>query len=272
MKKVAVLDTDFISKLHKVLDENGNRLIDKVLELPFSFYCHNQNLSEIKKDTQAAGACWLLEKIENKEIICYTDLDLLKLLQKKLGNSSEILAIKFFNSYLSESCSIFDSKFFDTYYSRLEICASFEQFIVIIEECESKIGKDKNLGEIKDGLLINCLRFCFSEIINNFCSDDSRARKAIADFGKDKNIQCISAFGFFNVGINTGILTEQTSFEFFNGWKSTFPKVKTLKIKHYKGRKYPDYEKWKIDDIFNGIINGSIDLDADGYLSISTKP
>lgn len=34
MKRYALLDTDFISKTHSVQDDNGNHLIDRVMELP----------------------------------------------------------------------------------------------------------------------------------------------------------------------------------------------------------------------------------------------
>ena len=43
MKKYALLDTDFISKTHSVQD-NGNHLIDRVMELPeYEFFCHAQD-------------------------------------------------------------------------------------------------------------------------------------------------------------------------------------------------------------------------------------
>lgn len=34
VKRYALLDTDFISKTHSVQDDNGNHLIDRVMELP----------------------------------------------------------------------------------------------------------------------------------------------------------------------------------------------------------------------------------------------
>lgn len=42
-KKCALLDTDFISKLHITRKDDENRLIDRVLELPdYQFVCHEQ--------------------------------------------------------------------------------------------------------------------------------------------------------------------------------------------------------------------------------------
>ena len=47
MKRYALLDTDFISKTHSVQDDNGNHLIDRVMELPeYEFFCHAQIVTE----------------------------------------------------------------------------------------------------------------------------------------------------------------------------------------------------------------------------------
>lgn len=43
MKKIALLDTDFISKTHIVRTGADDHLIDRILELPgYEFYCHEQ--------------------------------------------------------------------------------------------------------------------------------------------------------------------------------------------------------------------------------------
>ncbi|MCI8375528.1 MAG: hypothetical protein HFI29_08840 [Lachnospiraceae bacterium] len=46
--KCALLDTDFISKLHIIRKDDENRLIDRVLELPgYQFVCHEQIAIEL---------------------------------------------------------------------------------------------------------------------------------------------------------------------------------------------------------------------------------
>ena len=50
MKRYALLDTDFISKTHSVQDDNGNHLIDRVMELPeYEFFCHAQIVTELNR-------------------------------------------------------------------------------------------------------------------------------------------------------------------------------------------------------------------------------
>ncbi len=42
-EKYALLDTDFISKMHLIRKDDKNKLIDKILVMPnYIFYCHKQ--------------------------------------------------------------------------------------------------------------------------------------------------------------------------------------------------------------------------------------
>lgn len=42
-EKYALLDTDFISKMHLIRKDEQNRLIDKIITMPnYTFYCHEQ--------------------------------------------------------------------------------------------------------------------------------------------------------------------------------------------------------------------------------------
>ena len=48
MKKIALLDTDLISKAHIVQTDADNHLIDRILELSgYEFYCHEQTVMEL---------------------------------------------------------------------------------------------------------------------------------------------------------------------------------------------------------------------------------
>ena len=41
-EKYALLDTDFISKMHLIRKDDRNKLIDKIMAMPnYTFYCHD---------------------------------------------------------------------------------------------------------------------------------------------------------------------------------------------------------------------------------------
>lgn len=46
--KYALLDTDFISKMHLIRKDDQNKLIDKIMSMPnYIFYCHKQIFAEL---------------------------------------------------------------------------------------------------------------------------------------------------------------------------------------------------------------------------------
>ena len=78
-KKCALLDTDFISKLHITRKDDENRLIDRVLELPdYQFVCHEQIAIELGRHNAAANR-WLQRKITEGAIQKFSDGDLVAL-------------------------------------------------------------------------------------------------------------------------------------------------------------------------------------------------
>ena len=49
-EKYALLDTDFISKMHLIRKDDHNKLIDKIMAMPgYCFYCHKQIQVEIMR-------------------------------------------------------------------------------------------------------------------------------------------------------------------------------------------------------------------------------
>lgn len=53
--KLALLDTDFISKTHTVRIDDDNHLIDRVLEMPgYTFVCHEQIVAELGRHNSHA--------------------------------------------------------------------------------------------------------------------------------------------------------------------------------------------------------------------------
>lgn len=49
-EKYALLDTDFISKMHLIRKDEENKLIDRIMELPsYIFFCHEQNKIDVMR-------------------------------------------------------------------------------------------------------------------------------------------------------------------------------------------------------------------------------
>lgn len=76
--KCALLDTDFISKLHITRKDNQNRLIDRILELPgYQFVCHEQITIELGRHNTSAKD-WLQDCIEEGSIQNFSDKKLIE--------------------------------------------------------------------------------------------------------------------------------------------------------------------------------------------------
>lgn len=62
--KYALLDTDFISKMHIIQKDAGNHLIDRIMELPgYQFFCHSQIRTELLRHNVSGAMEWLENKI-----------------------------------------------------------------------------------------------------------------------------------------------------------------------------------------------------------------
>lgn len=73
-EKYALLDTDFISKMHLIRKDDHNKLIDKIMAMPgYCFYCHKQIQVEIMRHNIAGAPEWFQSKIESKSICMYDD-------------------------------------------------------------------------------------------------------------------------------------------------------------------------------------------------------
>lgn len=61
--KYALLDTDFISKMHLIRKDDQNKLIDKIMAMPgYLFYCHKQIHVELMRHNIAGAP----ERFETK--------------------------------------------------------------------------------------------------------------------------------------------------------------------------------------------------------------
>ena len=195
MKRYALLDTDFISKTHSVQDDNGNHLIDRVMELPeYEFFCHAQIVTELNR-YNADAPIWLSEKIGAQKIKSYTDQEILESLSLVRGP----LACATYTQMLKLACDAFSKDYFSEHYRVLEeadyTVISREDYLKELERLDIEVGKKNNLGEIKSFVLLQVLSVMLGEQIYVFCSDDKNARNGATNF---EDVRCISLVSVFS--------------------------------------------------------------------------
>ena len=99
--KYALLDTDFISKMHLIRKDEQNRLIDKIMSMPnYTFYCHKQISVELLRHNIAGAPEWFETKVMEKAICMYDDRMILDELFEIYGN----LAISAYAEMLKTTC------------------------------------------------------------------------------------------------------------------------------------------------------------------------
>ena len=195
MKRYALLDTDFISKTHSVQDDNGNHLIDRVMELPeYEFFCHAQIVTELNR-YNADAPIWLSEKIGAQKIKSYTDQEILESLSLVRGP----LACATYTQMLKLACDAFSRDYFSEHYRALEdadyATISNEDYLKELQLLDIEVGKKNNLGEIKSFVLLQVLSVMLGEQIYVFCSDDKNARNRATNF---EDVRCISLVSVFS--------------------------------------------------------------------------
>ena len=194
IKRCALLDTDFISKLYITKASDSDRLIYRILSIAdFHFVCHKQTSIELARHNQWASK-WL---DETSPVTVYTDRALIQLMANTFGAA----AYGFYVNMLHRSCDIFSQAFFDTYYTSLEQYVTdawgnydLDEFVALIDACDAVIGQDNNLGEIKLYTMAQVLERSGTEELYIFCSDDRKARYALSS---QADMDCVSALASF---------------------------------------------------------------------------
>ena len=277
-KKAAILDTDFIIKTSSTKNSKGEFLVDVVLKLPYTFYCHEQNKKELT-DHDKIATTWLNKNIAARIISCVSDLQILQII-KDSYKVSQNAAIKFYSDWLKQACDVFTASFYETNYVELESLKtkseniSDDEFLQAIQSGDSRIGHDNNLGEIKDTVLAITLTQCFQMECINFCSDDKKARRSLLTFSVNDSfpISSISYLGFYWVAKQKKLLTKEDEEDFLCGWKKICKSSETnVTIKEHLTRKQPDYPKRNIDVLFAAIWNDEVVMLDDGYLAYRTE-
>ena len=169
-EKYALLDTDFISKMHLIRKDDHNKLIDKIMAMPgYCFYCHKQIQVEIMRHNIAGAS----------------------------GVYGE-WAISAYAGMLKTACDAYKDGYFEEKFvlvSQMD-CRSIsrEDFLKQLQDDCDTIGEGQNLGELKSYVLLQVLNLKFGEQIYVFCSDDKNARNGVISIGGARCISVLSSF------------------------------------------------------------------------------
>lgn len=264
IKRCALLDTDFISKLYITKANDSDRLIFRILSIPgFQFICHEQTKIELGRYNQWATK-WLKE---DSGVTIYTDRRLTELLISSYGDAAYGIYVE----KLKNSCDIFSSTFFETYYKSLEQYIEdawgsydLDQFIPLIEGCDLVIGEDNNLGEIKLYTTAQILSQLGESHLYVFCSDDRKARYSMST---NASVECVSALSAFYLAKKYLKLDKSDAKVFFDSWMAYH---RLHKQEHFQIYSQSGHQRPKIlgEDIFEMLYNEQLYLMKDGLLRI----
>lgn len=194
-EKYALLDTDFISKMHMIRKDGQNKLIDKIMAMPnYIFYCHKQIGVELVRHNIAGAPEWFNARIIDKSINLYDD----EMIMDELSEIYGELAVASYVGMLQTACDAYSEGYFEERFVRLSLLdylsVSREEFLKQLELDCNAIGEGQNLGELKSYVLLQVLNMKFGEHIYVFCSDDKNARRGVVSIGGARCISVLSAF------------------------------------------------------------------------------
>lgn len=194
-EKYALLDTDFIAKMHLIRKDEQNKLIDKIMTMPnYTFYCHKQIHIELSRHNIAGSPEWFEASVANKSIRLYDDEKLLDELSAIYG----ILAPVMYANMMKTACDVYKDNYFEEKFTRLSQLndpkINREAFLKQLEADGEDIGEGHNLGELKLYVLLQVLNIKLGQQIYVFCSDDKNARKGVISIGGARCISVLSSF------------------------------------------------------------------------------
>lgn len=194
-KKYALLDTDFVSKMHLIRKDDQNKLIDKIMAMPdYFFYCHEQISIELFRHNIKAVSEWFEARVSDKSICLYNDEMIIDELSAFYGE----LAAFTYISMLKDACDAYSDGYFNENFVELSkvncLHINKREFLEKLAGDCDVIGKGKNLGELKLYVLLKFLYVKFGQQIYVFCSDDRNARNGIVSVGGARCISVLSSF------------------------------------------------------------------------------
>lgn len=255
--KYALLDTDFISKMHLIRKDEQNKLIDKIMAMPnYLFYCHKQISIELMRHNIAGAPEWFESKIISKSICIYDDKMILDELSETYGD----MAVHVYADMLKNACDAYKYGYFEDKFelvSKMDFLGiSKEDFLIQLQsDCDS-IGNGQNLGELKSYVLLQMLNLKFGEQIYIFCSDDKNARNGVVNIDGARCISVLSSFVRLKKEIN---FTKEDAKPYFNSYmmKCLGKEQKTFKVQDISKEKR--LCRIPCEQVFDEIFDGKID-------------
>ena len=262
--KYALLDTDFISKMHIIQKDVENHLIDRIMELPrYQFFCHSQIRTELFRHNVSDSMEWLEEKISVGQIKCYDDEDILNELVPVYGASAALLYV----NLLQKACQAYQTGYFEDNFKELQKIdyrdVPRRDFLEKLKaDCDS-IGISKNLGEIKTYVLLQTLSLMSDEQIYVFYSDDRNARSGIVSIGGVKCISVLSAFLRLKKECNFGL---EEAKDYIQSWLDFCARNKQTTFKVQENSKTLRLCKVPCEQVMREIYEDKYEETLTGYL------
>lgn len=255
--KYALLDTDFISKMHLIRKDDQNKLIDKIMAMPnYLFYCHEQISAELMRHNIAGAPEWFESKIFSGSICVYSD----EMILNELSNVYGDLSISAYASMLKTACDAYADGYFEEKFvqiSKLDcLHISRVDFLNQLQDDCDAIGEGQNLGELKSYVLLQTLNLKFGEQIYVFCSDDKNARNGVVSIGGARCISVLSSFIRLKKEIN---FTKEEAMPYITSYMNQClgKDQKTFKVqdtsKERRMRRIP------CEQVFNEMFDGKIE-------------
>ncbi len=157
-EKYALLDTDFISKMHLIRKDDKNKLIDRITDMPdYCFYCHAQIQTELKRHNIAGSPEWLKKMISDGVVHMFDDNQIMDELEETYGASASAMYMQL----MKTACEAYKAGYFEEKF--IELCkmdyskVTKTEFLEKLKsDCEA-IGEGQNLGELKTYVLLQIL-------------------------------------------------------------------------------------------------------------------
>ena len=178
-EKYALLDTDFISKMHLIRKDDHNKLIDKIMAMPgYCFYCHKQIQVEIMRHNIAGAPEWFQSKIESKSICMYDDEMILDELSGVYGE----WAISAYAGMLKTACDAYKDGYFEEKFvlvSQMD-CRSISSPMLMISMIHSETADVLSVEDNGIGVKKYDLPYIFQK---GFTGDSTDSRKKATGIG-----------------------------------------------------------------------------------------
>lgn len=132
-----------------------------------------------------------------------------------------------------------------------------EDFLAELVRCDLTVGTDNNLGEIKTYLLQRVLQNIKDIQLYIFCSDDIRARNALANAG---GVPCVSAISSFYLLKEKQIMERSEAKLYFDSWMAYHQTLGQTHFKVHRATKEMQLVKMDGYEIFDRIYNGTMTI------------